>query len=53
VPVAAFFIKATPGNDIVNMGMIFELPSPGMENAEKTGAVTADKFFISRQFFQR
>jgi len=53
MPVTALFIESPAGNDIVNMGMIVQLPAPGMEDAEKTGGVTADEFIISGKFFQR
>ena len=49
---AAFFIESATGNDVMDMGMIFQLSPPGMQDSEKPGAVTADKFLIGGQFFQ-
>lgn len=35
----------------MNMRMIIQGPPPCVQNAEETGCVTADEFFILRQFF--
>jgi hypothetical protein len=36
----------------MNVGMIFKLSPPGMENPEKTGTVTADELTLGGKLFQ-
>src|ERR1017187_10252519 len=51
-PSGAIESQATGGNDVVNMGMMFEVLSPGMEHAEESD-VGSEVFPIASQFEHR
>ena len=39
------------GYNIVDVGMVLQLPSPGVQQAEKAGKITTDKGIIGRKLF--
>ena len=44
--------KTASGNDIVNMWVILNQSAPGMQNAEESGQLAADKAFIRFKSFE-
>jgi len=46
-------VEGTAGDDIVDMRMVLQLAAPGVKDAEESGCVAADIFFVPSQFFDR
>ena len=45
-------VRAPPRDDVMEVGMILELPAPSMQNAGKARQVGADEAFILGQAFE-
>jgi len=45
--------KRSAGNDVVDMGMVLQLPSPGMQHAEETRQITANELRVLGQHLHR
>ena len=51
MPLIVRFGQRAAGDNVVDMGMVLQLPAPGLQHTEKSGHVPTDVFGIIRQFF--
>ena len=52
MPFVLFSGQSAARDDVVNMRMILQLPTPGMQYAEETWKIAADELCIGRKFFE-